>query len=514
MGAEQVEEESSDSGSETGTYTIDKETPEIVTARLSIDANYGIDTSINNKHDSTAWVSEWASTTLNHKNSYNVSNVNNPPTKIVKASNIVSKIPSPMATRATLGSRGKINNNVSSLKSNDLSLQKKEQANEASYDTECYLKATEKMMTAIEARMCLSLDSGGESENDSKCTKKSLQRSDSSASESGSKSQASTVSRYNRAFSLRRGRLDVEKKAEPQPRVSKFEIPPQRSTSSVRSKPTTPALPPQSCLSRTDNVRLSMRAPKHSVQSPILSGPKNDTTSTKKKSLGGGRSNSTLSSKEVEFQNWKRRKNYDPIKAAAAGKKKEVPSKKSPFNSISQSATAAGSAPKSPVASVLRSASFHGTRQLSAGPSSSEDEEDITLSAEDEDWPKAPKTSLENTPRDSQVSLFSNSPNSPRARHKLEGVDNLVVSAISNLSSKLKVNASSLLKKLRYLYDEESDKYKALSIELEQLELHDNSGSPQKSSSRELALTLKNLKRIDTTLKVLNEVLFDNVDYE
>lgn len=36
------------------------------------------------------------------------------------------------------------------------------------------------------------------------------------------------------------------------------------------------------------------------------------------------RSNSTLSSKEAEFQNWKRRKNYDPMKAAAEGKKKEA----------------------------------------------------------------------------------------------------------------------------------------------------------------------------------------------
>ena len=36
------------------------------------------------------------------------------------------------------------------------------------------------------------------------------------------------------------------------------------------------------------------------------------------------RSNSTLSPKEAEFQNWKRRKNYDPMKAAAEGKKKEA----------------------------------------------------------------------------------------------------------------------------------------------------------------------------------------------
>lgn len=42
----------------------------------------------------------------------------------------------------------------------------------------------------------------------------------------------------------------------------------------------------------------------------------------------------------------------------------------------------------SPVNPVLRSASFHGTRQLVA--SSSEEDEEIVLSAEDEDWPGIP----------------------------------------------------------------------------------------------------------------------------
>lgn len=41
-----------------------------------------------------------------------------------------------------------------------------------------------------------------------------------------------------------------------------------------------------------------------------------------------GRSNSTLTSKEVEFQNWKRRKSYDPMKAAAEGRKKLIDNSK------------------------------------------------------------------------------------------------------------------------------------------------------------------------------------------
>ncbi|CAB0004868.1 unnamed protein product, partial [Nesidiocoris tenuis] len=93
--------------------------------------------------------------------------------------------------------------------------------------------------------------------------------------------------------------------------------------------------------------------------SPLLSTPKNGIVGAKKPGTnppngnGGGRSNSTLSSKEVEFQNWKRRKNYDPMKAAAQGKKKEVPAKKP--------AGAAGGAAPSPMAK-------HGNTPVS-GPS-------------------------------------------------------------------------------------------------------------------------------------------------
>lgn len=45
-----------------------------------------------------------------------------------------------------------------------------------------------------------------------------------------------------------------------------------------------------------------------------------------------------MSSREVEFQNWKRRKSYDPMKAAAEGKKKEAAKKVSPLStSMTQS---------------------------------------------------------------------------------------------------------------------------------------------------------------------------------
>ena len=55
---------------------------------------------------------------------------------------------------------------------------------------------------------------------------------------------------------------------------------------------------------------------------------------------------------------------------------------------------------------------------------------------------------------------------------------------------------------LRFLFDEESEKYKELSNELELLEAGiEPSISPNKSTSRDLAITLKNLKRLDSAVK-------------
>lgn len=57
----------------------------------------------------------------------------------------------------------------------------------------------------------------------------------------------------------------------------------------------------------------------------------------RKQGGASGRSNSTLSSREVEFQNWKRRKSYDPMKSAAEGKKKEAAKKATMSSSMTQS---------------------------------------------------------------------------------------------------------------------------------------------------------------------------------
>ncbi|KRT82225.1 hypothetical protein AMK59_4172, partial [Oryctes borbonicus] len=184
-----------------------------------------------------------------------------------------------------------------------------------------------------------------------------------------------TNTRYNRAFSLRRARLEPDTVAHPKcpntPEMRrKFhtsESRPERAISVDRkpvktnevpsrylqniSKKPTPSstgksdLPPRIVsnpagkssmlgklqgFSRTDSGRFSMRS--------SAGTPKNlrkDHRPDKKQS--GGRSNSSLSCREVEFQNWKRRKSYDPMKAAAEGKRKAELARRQ--NSLTQSPT-------------------------------------------------------------------------------------------------------------------------------------------------------------------------------
>lgn len=519
---EEEEEENRSEGapSEAGTYTIDKETPDVIMARLSIDTKFGVQAK--GGRDSKEWVSDWASRALPGPSSAS----SLLPTKT--KSSLVSKIPSPISPRARLGSRGQkpvtpVGGKERSRPNSPNAAGKEEAAAVSATDeTERYLKTTERAMTVLAARMSLSLDSGGESDNGGVGEgrrSRPLQRSDSSASESHKAAGAPASSRYNRAFSLRRGRLeDGPKKIESlpvKPLTPRSSQPPTR----VAVKPVTSQ---QNSLSRTDITRNSIRASTNQ-RSPQLSMQKTDFGKKKPGPGGSARSNSSLSSKEVDFQNWKRRKSYDPMKAAAEGKKKEAAAKRpGPPSVMSQSSTNATTTPKSPVNSVLRSASFHTTRQLSGAPQSSseeeeeDEEEDMTLSAED--WPQklVSQMTVENVPGGSRGSLYSNnsSGGSPRQR-KLEGIDNFIVSAIATISNRVYTNTAIILNKLRFIFDEESEKYKELTAELELLEAgSEASSSPSKSTSRDLAVTLKNLKRLDSAIKVLNDVLFENIEYE
>ncbi|XP_046677475.1 nucleolar and coiled-body phosphoprotein 1 [Homalodisca vitripennis] len=503
---------SSDVASEAGTYTIDKDSPEVTSARQSIDTVFGVQAKTGDTKKNTAALEfpTISKTTLG-TTVRNIGTVSLATTKIPSPVNTRSRLP-PM-TQPLRADYPEPRRPSLSRKSYPVSAQEV-----SKIETESYLRATERVVSALAARVSLSLDSGGESDAEN-----SLGHVVEPAASGDRDSSASDSSntRYNKAFSLRRGRLEDSKKKSTSsivPSKLKSEpikaIPPR-----VTKRESLPTSSPS--FSRTDCGRFSMRTPRPLPQSPLLSNAKKEVGVIKKKTGSGGsaRSNSTLSSKEVEFQNWKRRKSYDPMKAAAEGKKKEA-AKKQPPLAMTQSTNSTITTPKSPVNPVLRSASFHGTRQLTASSSDEEEEEEITLSAEDEDWPvlQAPRTSLENTPQGSRVSLYSNTSNSPtpplRNRPKLEGVDSLVISALAGLSSKLKGSSCNLLNKLRCLYDEDSPKNHQLASMVDQLEASEP-GSPQvKSPSRELATTLRNLKRLESMLKVLDDVLFDEEEFQ
>ncbi|XP_012055086.1 PREDICTED: uncharacterized protein LOC105618155 [Atta cephalotes] len=200
-----------------------------------------------------------------------------------------------------------------------------------------------------------------------------------SSSEAGEQQRKSSLTpissgiKLNRTFSIRRARLNCESDTTPNTtpeerrrraqsevktvapmnkqqsyhRIRTNSVGAHNKESSKKSETTKFRAP---SISRTDTGRFSMRAPK-TIHHPPLSQKTNQKPSKDHKK--SGRSNSTLTSKEVEFQNWKRRKSYDPMKAAAEGRKKLIDSTKKHHSTEDGSGNHDNS--------VLRSASFHGT---------------------------------------------------------------------------------------------------------------------------------------------------------
>ncbi|XP_012278156.1 uncharacterized protein LOC105698454 isoform X2 [Orussus abietinus] len=179
-------------------------------------------------------------------------------------------------------------------------------------ETSSYLQTTQNVVSAMSARITVYnpalVDSGGESDED---TSHSLHRSADRPTHQESDTESSdgpppavqpsiTNTKYNRAFSLRRARLEPQETKSVPPLTIKT----RSSSRDTRGKPEA-----VSGISRTDSGRFSMRLPKSS------------STATKLKSKEAKKP-STPSSKEVEMQNWKRRKSYDPMKAALEGRRK------------------------------------------------------------------------------------------------------------------------------------------------------------------------------------------------
>ncbi|XP_065343321.1 centrosomal protein of 170 kDa-like isoform X3 [Cloeon dipterum] len=691
----------SDNVSETGTYTIDKESPspEEEKARSDIDAVFGVgeederaegnlnrtftrNKDMKNGHDEQSvlsssyragpnWIKEWAAQVAEQHNSQPLSPPTEPALASIKAKGRATSPPrgakpspraspappcrnwSPATAEASSVVKGRYKlPSLSSPVASDFSdpsdspvhkrnVDRVERA--ADNETESFLRTTESVMTAMQARMTSQSNENADSEEEAglsagAVTAKSLtaqlraklkaleqksvrskhhaaiaaaaastvvvtasspppiapaptslalkrvsgpkskdERQSDSSSDAGdhkprSRERSDSVgphTRYNRAFSLRRARLEAEeaKTKAPPPKSAHVKPLPQATVPKLKKEPPkTVSKPPLSSsnFQRTDGGRYSLRAGKVNAQipsaatsksKPPAAAPKKD-SAKKTNSASGNRSSSNLCSKEMEFQNWKRRKNYDPMKAAAEGKKKAAAAKNPASQGtdvMTQSAIVItqSSPTSSPVNSILRSASFHGTGAMASMTSSrgsnATSEDEATLSA-DEDLAEKSNSSI--SPRHMRV--LTSSPmravsqppdhlsprkksldetleggssrgfvrnttptSSVRSRGKFEALDNLVIAAIHGFSNKIKGSSHNVLGKLRVLFQEDQDKVLMLEDALNLLEESEpTTSSPNKSPSKELSGTLRNLKKLEHVFNVLDEVLFGDEELE
>uniref|UniRef100_T1J609 FHA domain-containing protein n=1 Tax=Strigamia maritima TaxID=126957 RepID=T1J609_STRMM len=355
--------------------------------------------------------------------------------------------------------------------------------------------------------------------------------------------------KFNRAFSLRRARLGYcsdggEEKTKPVvSRTSSVAVQNRSKKEEKKMEPASKVRPTTSVsanLSRNDGGRFSLRTPKNTKS--VSSGKSEESVRSRPRNVGsrstGTRSNSTLSSKETEMKNWKRRKEYDPMKAAAAGRKKETVKKSVSKEPISQLA---------PV-NLQRSASFHGSEVLrvrkvaylsednmmpgteqeaviNAVCQDDDDEEDFdfnpamqgelcgqssskSISVTDDEYPNE---YLKRGHTDTAWNSARAVPTGTRDRHnknKFEALDNLVITTIHQLSSKLCTQTESVLRKVKDQTAATSDGPHYLQDWINNFSSPDTPMSPNaRNTSRELAGTLKNLKKLEKGLQVLDNLI-------
>jgi len=246
-----------------------------------------------------------------------------------------------------------------------------------------------------------------------------------------------------------------------------------------------------------------------------------------------GRSTSSLSSKEAEYQAWKRRKNYNPLRSAAAANgtaKKEV--QRASSNSTPRPATAANTSQNVAGSSarritsvdeaeiednIHRSASFHypdGFSRVQHNVFTSEDEDCDSASVQprlyevnDDELVLAigRVPSLENGVYHSNRKPGMRSSPSRGSPSRLETLDNLVISTIFSVSTKLCLTSGKLIRKLQ---ENTTDKEQLTYLDtlLYVLEDVEPEVSPSKKTSRELAGTLRNLKKIEQALQTLDRL--------
>ncbi|XP_021963962.1 putative GPI-anchored protein pfl2 isoform X2 [Folsomia candida] len=226
----------------------------------------------------------------------------------------------------------------------------------------------------------------------------------------------------------------------------------------------------------------------------------------------GSRSNSTLTAKEVEMANWRRRKSYDPLKAAAEARKKRGTSSalETTLDDISPTSISHQSA-----AFLSKSMSFHSEHQFPIKCPSEEEDMIYVVDEIDSSHSNSPIhiPMSRSSHEDGHYYGMSSSHSSIRPKsNKLEALDNLVIATIHSLSNKVRTSSRHLLEKLQmqHIDNENGALLEEMVNQLKELELSSTNSSPNKSPSRELSGTLKNLKKLEQVILVLDRVLCDD----
>eukprot|EP00092_Neocalanus_flemingeri_P011503 GFUD01012397.1.p1 GENE.GFUD01012397.1~~GFUD01012397.1.p1 ORF type:complete len:537 (+),score=171.63 GFUD01012397.1:46-1656(+) len=254
--------------------------------------------------------------------------------------------------------------------------------------------------------------------------------------------------------------------------------------------------------SRQDAGRLSIR------RKPV---------SSSSLSKAPSKSTSSLTSNEAEFQAWKRRKEYKPSNSTA----RPAPA---PTSIYSQR----GSSPKPPSKQPLRMTqsltmnelsmkrgnSFHQESPLcqeNIDDDASEESDHVTYRTSSDYYLDEDELILPLFPPEHPVHSKPGRPS--KSPHKLEALDSLVISTTHNVSSKLCQAAAKIIRKAAQLVPEE-DEDQALTVETVTYLLEDTHmpSTYRSRTSTQLGGTLKNLKKLEQALVILNKV-FD-VDEE
>ncbi|XP_065560106.1 serine/arginine repetitive matrix protein 2-like isoform X2 [Artemia franciscana] len=341
-----------------------------------------------------------------------------------------------------------------------------------------------------------------------------------------SRSVASSCSSSDAGYKNIISNIIQKSESKPLSRLDRLSKPPARMLTKSQPQPP-PAV--SSSFSRNDGGRYSLKAPQ---SKPYM--PSQAVNKTKPRPQSGNesrRSNSTLNNKETEFQNWKRRKSYDPLKAAREGSKKKTAVRSSTVmsQSLIQETTIEN---EEPPENLHRSSSLTCFEDppplITKRTTVDEDSQSLWDYRDIASSPRLQRKAVESPRLRSRplTDTFGSDKNVVSDRRslvledqsmrtkQLEVLDNLVIATIHNLSGKIRGQADNLLKKLRSQFLDDPARSQALDAVLYRLNEPETppTASAVRTTSRDLASTLKILKRIDQVFQVLDDTLFEEIE--